>query len=268
MWKDQLVVSFIIGTFFLFQSSFTNITVALEEISEKDQKILSEFFRDMLSQGDFAEVLLGDKPASVHDCVWWVNKSKKQRPKDFVFLCYQGFKAWKKYEHLFPNKQFFLFCEEKEDGTFSVWFVKRNTKKKIDEFLESQKQGVDLHEAFGTLLGYPEEDVDAFCLLIKILSTLAYFPYDTKSYEAPSSKLSDLISNPHIDPVLALEELEAQYSFHPVCSKNDLFFPVAMHGCYSATHKDKIDTQWRENVVKLYNSDNFLEEFLLLIAQK
>lgn len=256
---------------FLFSKVNPVVTERIKSIPSEDQKIIHDFFCNMISQGDFADVLLGNKPSSNHCWVWWLVKSKERKVKDFLFLTYKGWITWKKYCHLFPEAKYSFLEEGYNNGCFSVWFI---NKKLIDEdsLKICFKEGVfsdfsiPMHRKMGEFLGYPREDIDGFCEKIQLEALLQYFPYEISSIGSPKIKFDDLI-NFNEDPISKLDELEKDLRFLVVFKRENNFFPTRSYGYYSFLKIPPDEIEWKQKVVDLHNSDDFLGEILTLLIE-
>lgn len=266
-----LIIFSVLLLIFIVQVSAKETLTIKERIAlipEEDQKVLHDFFHDMLSQGDFAEVLLGSKPSSLHDRVWWLIKLKNRRIKNFILLTYIGSQTWEKYSHLFPSHKFFILNGKYHKGIFPLWFAKKKYEDSIIEYNKHPFSGVEEHNQLGKLLGYPIEDVDAFCKEKHILYTLNYFPYDTEELiYSPEQSVEDLIDDPVNDPITLLEQLREDFKFNYFTTAVEPFFPTGIHGHCTFSENFNDESAWKQKVADLYNSDNFLEEILTIICE-
>lgn len=93
----------------------SSVEEALSSIPFKDRVEMGYFFRLMIQQDQLAHVLFFDtKPAILTA----YSKSKNKNFQDKLIL--KGWKAWKKWEFLFPHSNF-IFCED--DAGFDGWEV-------------------------------------------------------------------------------------------------------------------------------------------------
>ena len=260
---------------FLFSKVNPIVTEKIKSIPITDQKIIHDFFCNMISQGDFTDVLLGDKPSSNHCWVWWFAKAKERKVKDFLFLTYKGWMTWKKYCYLFPEAKYSFLEEGYNNGCFSVWFI---NKELIDE--DSLKQffkentfsgfGISMHRKMGKFLGYPQKDVDGFCEKIQLELLVQYFPYEIEDIDSAQRhqeiEVDDLI-NSNKDPISRLDVLKKDLKLVPVFIRESNFFPTRSYGYCSFSEKIPDGVEWKQKVVDLYNSDDFLGEVLTFFVE-
>lgn len=279
--KDKVGKTFFLLCFFLPSLLFSKVSPIVAEkiknIPPEDQEIIRDFFRNMISQGDFAAVLLGDKPSSNHCWVWWFAKAKDRKIKDLLFLTYKGWITWQKYCYLFTESKYSFLEENYNNGCFSVWFI---NKKLIDEdslktcFEEGIFNGIDIqmHRKMGELLGYPKEDIDVFCEKSQLELLVQYFPYeigDMDFFQRNRKIKCDDLTNLNEDPISKLGALEKKLKFIPFFIEDNPLFPTRPHGCCSLSERTPSHTEWmwKQKLVDLYNSDNFLGEVLTLFVE-
>lgn len=243
----------------------------LQTIPEKDRSQLSAFFQGMIMHGEFAAVLMGDKPACFQLWVWWLMQDADKNRSRFWFLTYDGFCIWKKYVSLFPELKF-SFIHQEYNGNFAIWFAKNEYRNDIAEFCKTEKESKELpHKIMGLLLGYPAKEVDAFCEERRIEFTLQFFPYKTELDISPSLKgdVIDLFDGYPEDLIARLDSLQAigflQRVFPPVEPFCPVRFPY-FYRCYHPSDEGVINVSWKQEAIDLYNSDEILEKILILMG--
>lgn len=237
----------------------------LQTIPAEDQKLLADFFRGMLSQGDFTATLLGDKPAFMNGWTRWQIKDRNSKTRNFVFLTYSGCKLWQKYAHLFPKSHFSFIDEGYRRGCFGIWFVKEFQKDWVEAFLQQDEDSLKAHETIGLLLGYPRIEVENFCKEVRVLGTLKFFPYEDgasllgNSTPLNSSELLDGYPEDLLETLNSLKQKETVSKW----AKVEPFFPTITFR-FPFFSEDG----WEQKIADLYNSGHFLEDFLTLMVKE
>ena len=249
----------------------SNISEKLLNIPHEDRQELIDFFRGMLSQGDFAAVLFDLKPASLHDWPWWcVQYPEKNHPvRNHLLLTYKGWTIWSKYASLFDLK--YLFVDQGyHDEMFTVWFVKKNYINSIKAYLQENPSGIEKHRKLGTMLGFDEKDVEGFCEERELELVMEYLPFDSQKLvgsSEPREKIADLLKKYSNTLPEHLTRFEQGFFFQDFCSPVERFFPSGVYGYRSFSRETKDQTEWKQKVADLYNSENFLEEILTLMTE-
>lgn len=235
-----------------------------------DREILNDFFRGMLSKGDFANVLLGDKPACCDSWVWWLSKSPKGKTGEFLLL-YRGWRVWQKYESLFSLKRICLIEEKYNNHTFSLWCVKHSYLEQIRSYFERFDCSRDRHYLTGKILGFPEKNIEDFCKVKSIQATLFFLPYDIHDDSISSTPDNSLLLDGY--PVDLIEEyhiMKQKFHLEVVSGSKEPFFSSSsyVYASYSDSCKKTEDEIWKQKIAQLYNSDNFLEDILMLMESQ
>lgn len=263
------LVALLISCFSVLYSSDKDCRVRdfLGRIPKEDQKEIADFFKGLLSHGDTASVLLGDKPSAVTSITSWLARWPNCVWEP-MFLEYRGWHIWEKYSSQIPLKVVFI---EEPDGRDAVhmWIAKKECQKSIEQFLSTKLVGVTQRKAMGLLLGYPEEDVEGFVKAQSLETTLAYFPYESSSSSCwIDPHRQDVIKDSSHDLNKLIEELEQQWILISSWKNDGPFFCCCPYNyrSFSKPDESKIEN-FKQQLVRLYNSENFLEEILqLLIA--
>ena len=252
----------------LFHGDFS-IAETLSKIPSKDQKIISDFFHGLLSQGDFASVLLSSKTSSSHNCVWWFLKSKNERFKNLFFLQQKGFQLWQKYKSLFPSLKFDFVDEGYHKGTFTFLFVKTSIKEATQTLDKNSLKTTESIQAFGKILGYPSKDIEDFILKGKLDFTLNFFPYEKEKeiyYNDLYTNTSDLLNGYPENLIEKWEHYNAHFKLKPIWLKSTPFSPSTSIGYATFDDIEVDDAELQQKIANLYNSDHFLEKILTLMA--
>lgn len=247
------------------------VTEKLMDIPIQDQKELADFFKAMLSMGNFAAVLFDLKPASLHDWPWWCVQypEKNNSIRNRLALTYKGLNIWHKYASLFDLKYVF-FEEGYHNGMFTLWFTKKNYVEFIKTYLEDSPIGLEKHRKLGTLLGFPENDVEGFCEERELELIMEYFPFDSTcsvGHSEPRDNVPALIKKYSHDFLEHLNNIEENFCFRDSCSRSEPFSPSGVYGYRSFDHKKADQSEWKQKVADLYNSDHFLEEIITLMVK-
>lgn len=113
---------FVVFTFSACIFSHENkIIKYIESISQQDREILKDFFHKLLFYQGFAYTLFGDKPISIEIF------DLEEKHKELFSISSEGYKAWKKYAHLFSSPNYiFIFDEDLEKDRCEITLI--NTK--------------------------------------------------------------------------------------------------------------------------------------------
>ncbi len=263
------------------------------KIACEDRKFLTDFFRGLLSQGCFAATLFDKKSAASFDYPpQLIPKMDDPAFKNKFLLEHKGWQVWEKYQHLFEFKNFLFLKLDRE--YLSVLFV---NKKKMQEVLSENREFFqshfsedplkvemstfllkaflpnfrqnNFHLAQGLLLGYGRESCLAFQERSCIEDTLAYFPYDVselprKCSAAPESLLDGFPQ----DLIQKQNQYKEAFSLKQFWPQTNPFFCATAPGymAFSIPYNPEIEGL-KDQVSALYNSDQFLEDFLTIITR-
>jgi hypothetical protein len=192
-----------------------SIQQKVQSIPEHDRIILQDFFQSLYADGDFAFTLFGNKPIAMSDHrieLTFLEASPTARKKAIIQI--RGWAIWKKYRHLFPTTQFFMFGNKDQNTSFSIRLVAKKQclksiqghlalfqeifgpKKTEDIFDEIIHQWI-VHNVFdnptfpehyfqclGILLGYGKSNAEAFEKRSMNYDILALAPIDLIKQEA------------------------------------------------------------------------------------
>lgn len=250
--------------------SHEKLRETLAQIPADERKELESFFRGMISRGDFSAVLLDEKPSSLHGICWWfIHSSKGGTPS---LLMYRGWEIWKRYEHLFPMKNFSFVDNGYQKGGYEFWFTRKKFEKDILLFSENKNTpNIMYHKTLGKLLGIKKEDIEGFCEEIILEAALEFFPFEVKPRtfrNASSVSIVEYPSNYFENTNEKLQDLKKSYALRPICTPEVPFFPMLIHQYRSSLRELEEKSNWKKKVANLYNSDNFLEEILYLLTEK
>ncbi len=277
----------------------------LETISVADQEVLHDFFKSLLTNGDFAATLFGYKPSALlfYPVYTHIIASSAASKKTFLkmrhrfsaqfLLEYKGWKLWKKYQSVFSIKCYFLEHELLPDGAgYSVIFIHKekmlstlteNADYFPAEIREETLEGVVstlrstssddpskiMHFEVGLLLGYDLKSCLDFQKRMQIEKTLQYFPYDISNiFQLPCEQI-DLLLNGCPNDLFGMEEkFKKEFFFRSAWQRENPFFCSSAFGfcSFSAISNPEI-SELQNKIVDLYNSNNFLVEFLTLLCK-
>ncbi len=157
-----MIKTFLMSAFTLFAPIYISASTLKSEIAEKIQAIplkdrerVEKLFRGLLFFHEFAYTLFGDKPVSVD----WFDREQEQTTElqELFRIRPDGYRAWEKYAHLFPSKNYlFLFCEDVKADCYELTLINK----------EAFRQIVDKHrEKFAELFG-PDFDPEKLLNLL------------------------------------------------------------------------------------------------------
>ncbi|WP_148300673.1 hypothetical protein [Candidatus Protochlamydia sp. R18] len=124
--KKLFICKLIVFTFFAHPLLHAHsVTEILKSIPEDDREVLSRLFYQLMNNDHFAYTLFGDKPVSV-------TANFILTPYGNIFCrmkCggyfWEKWKVWKKYEHLFPMKNYLLLEESAQTNTKNIFFINK-----------------------------------------------------------------------------------------------------------------------------------------------
>lgn len=273
-------VCLIILTFLIYRNTANNFSIhkRIATIPQNDRVLLENFFRFLYSQGHFVDVIYGDKPMTSVDYNenYTLNVSKDKTYKENMTLCLRGWKAWKKYQHLFPMKKYHFFSKKFSNGDTCYCYVLIN-KEKCSEVIDSYKEifsnfiahkkslteiienlyisrperEEDLtkyHHSHGLLYGYGEKNVKTFLKIIDLENTLSHHN------NLPDTKIASLKKE--------LDSLRKNACFTK-SSKNPKY-PIQHSGCITLTPDEKIVNHCKthKEILEVYKSKDFLQILL------
>ncbi len=248
----------------------SDVQQALEQVPLSDREDLRDFFQGMLSQGDFASVLLDDKPSSLHGGSWWFIHANSVG--DPSLLMYRGFKTWEKYAHLFPMKKFCFINNGYRNGGYEFWFAKKKHEKNIVSYFNNNDNvDIEYHRKVGEFLGIPQKDIEGFCKQIILTYGLQALPYEISKRVGKNTtkiNISDYREDYFENVSSQLQDLEKKFKLQPSCEPTEPFSTTAIHHYRTFSESLESKEEWKERVANLYNSDRFLEEILAILMQE
>ena len=118
-------------------------------------------------------------------------------------------------------------------------------------------------------MGFGEENARGYVKRLELTYTLDYFPYEAKGQISGLSNPASLLDG-HLENLGgALQDLENNLTFVTSWEENNPFFCTQPY-CYAAFQSSKKDPEIdlvKQQVIDLYNSENFLEDFLCLLTK-
>ncbi|MFZ4772878.1 MAG: hypothetical protein ACOYK9_02675 [Chlamydiia bacterium] len=251
----------------------------IEALPLEDRSILEGFFKGLLEEGEFASTLFGQRPVSLHGFAvpYRFNYALPSAVGSRIFMELSGWKVLSKYQELFSQEFYVFKFHEKTQKEFfeahGVFINKRafeikkretNLTSSIENFFEKivLKRDLDLYRIQGIYCGFPTEVVEKFLRAAAVEHTLAFFPYE-RSYEVRVNFYATLLD--------ACPELWAgpwqRKSIYSWEQGGNPFFcsvPYVYAGDVEIVEtKETLDL--KQQIIDLYNSDNFLEEFLCIV---
>ncbi len=230
------------------------------EIPPGDQQVLDHFFKGLLTQGNFALTLFGQRPACLltHQLSYTLTVAQPKMRAKFL-LEYEGWKKWEKYQHLFtmPNFLFWKIPNEQEEGSFSVLFVHKQKmaqvlKQHADLFPRDASMEMILSDVF--VQKHPEDP--RYHLLQGVL--LGYGLKNAKTFQEMCDVQTFLPTHP----------TSKEFVFRRVWQESNPFFCTRPCG-YLALHQPQSAElgSVQQKMIDLYNSDPFLQTFLDRLAE-
>ncbi len=256
-----------------------SVREGIDRIPSEDQEILSSFFRGLLSKGEFAAVLLGNKPATLQDCgIWWCVRAPMPLRTKFLLL-YQGWQTWNKYAYLFRTGKYRFIdagyatvtSAKRRLGVCNWWFGKETHYKQMSLCSQfTQPLTIQQDEDLGGVLGYPKEGIESFCEKERLEFTLSFFPYDIALPLLGSNTTYtplDLLDGYPLDLTQKYTHLLKNLPLYTIPFPEEPFFPTIPYGCASPPPLNPLEEPDLDaKIIRLYNSDHFLEEILTLIS--
>lgn len=198
----------------------------IRHIPKEDRWILEDFFRTLLLKEGGAYTLFGNKPMT-YDAYF---ESLKDEIPSFITSrklweenkrCQMGWKAWEKYQHLFPSKKFLLIAKHRNENWVEIILAnKEHLTQKIKEhlsefkailgdrfapecFLNEYEKGNDSlfhllkehHGLFGILLGFGKRNAWMYQERDRIF--VDFYHFTLKIYPHPSSQFKTIDEEKH-----------------------------------------------------------------------
>lgn len=285
------MIKFVGIVFFLCSSLMADS--GLERIPAEEREYLTSFFKGLLGDGSFALTLFGKKPAAPFDypSELIVQMEEGKLKREFL-LQKKGWKIWSKYKDLFKfNNYLFLYTS---DDFSSIWFVNKKTIESIliqhREFFKGyffvDPLSVNLgdflskalipnfttnnfHIAQGLLLGYPWASCHDFQERSRIDDTLAFFPYDVEEYHfASCAAPASLLDGYPEDLFKKYARFKEGFALKRNWENTNPFFSTTPGGylAFDSIYEPQFE-DIKKKIMKLYNSENFLEELLAILTQ-
>ena len=279
--------SFVFWGFLLYHAPID----AQLQIPIEDQRVLTDFFKGLLTQGPFAITLFGQKSACTFDYPFVLVPKMNDIAFKIKFLLEH--KGWRLWENINTSSTLitFFFCIQK-GGFLSVIFVHKEKMVSIltehreffqnhfskdpfshdlEKFLQSafipDFKRPNFHLAQGLLLSYDPKSCLDFQHRSSIEDTLSFFPYyvpETITASNPDRLLDghpeDLIQKQeHFNDYFALKRnWPSENPFFCSFSPGYMAFDIPQDSHISDLH---------EKIINLYNSDQFLEDFIKILTQ-
>lgn len=263
----------------------------IDSIAQEDRPYLTAFFKGLLADGSFALTLFDQKPAAPFDYPSHLLLLMEDgRAKRKWHLQKKGWKVWERYRPLFEER--FLFVRLNEDYS-AIWFVNRSVMKAVleqhREFFQNycavdpMKEELcsfltkafapkfsksQFHVALGLLLGYPLQSCLHFQERLQIEDTLAFFPYAENEQEIDQEDAPRLLDGYPIDLLERSQNFQKNFKFRCLWSpQENPFFPTRPSGylCFESIADPNLK-EVKEKIARLYNSDNFLEDFISMLV--
>ena len=278
----------------------------LETIPAEDQAILRNFFKDLLTDGDFAATLFGYKPSALLIYPFYTDVIANPLASQKTFLKlrhrfsakflleYKGWQLWEKYQSLFPVKHYFLEHKFLPGGSgYSVLFVhKEKMLSTLAEhadyfrFILAEKNPLDnainilrtafsgnllkiMHCEAGILLGYDPQSCFDFQQKFQIEETLYYFPYDVQDVSHLPQTQTQLLLDGYPNDLFSMhKKFKEEFLFRSSWQTENPFFCSTPFGfCSFSTFYDPQIPELQNKIINLYNSNSFLIEFLTLLSE-
>src|SRR5579872_3421851 len=279
--------------FFLCSLLQVNAGNHLNLIPADEKEYLTSFFKGLLGNGSFALTLFGKKPATPFDypSELIVQMEEGKLKREFL-LQKRGWKIWSKYKDLFKfNNYLFLYTS---NDFSSIWFVNKKTIESIliqhrdffkgyflvdplgenlDEFLSKALvpnfKMNNFHITQGLLLGFPWASCFDFQERSRIDDTLAYFPYDVEDYHLASSAApASLLDGYPEDLFKKYNRYKEGFALKKSWENTNPFFSTIPGGylAFDSIYEPQFE-EIKKKIMKLYNSEHFLEELLALLTE-
>ncbi len=289
-----MVRAFIAGLLLCFSSAQAKMSYAsaLQQIPMDDRQLLSDFFKGLLTQGFFAATLFGQKPCMSFDYPARFFPFVHSESFETKYLLEsKGWKIWKKYQELFEYKKYlFLYAErdflsiffvhvekmksvlEEHKEFFQSHFSEKLLNGPLDRFLsEAFAPNFHLHNfhlAQGLLFGYDWNSCIEFQRRNQVFDSLSYFPYDVPKFEMGTT-INELLDGYPEDLIKKQLDYENRFFLRQKWPDTNPFFPTFSQGyvAFEIPYDSQME-KMRKKIIKLYNSDQFFEDFLKILTDE
>lgn len=286
----KIKVCLLLSVFITMQASSVEL---IKQIPESDRVVLTRFFKGLLEQGAFAKTLFGQKPAACFEYPhYFLLYACENEYRTQCCLERVGWKTWAKYlplfkfknhRFLFPEEDFFcvIFIHEnkvrnvleKNFDFFHSFTTKNPLKHNFDEIVMQVLQPnfslQNFHTAQGLMFGYKKSECLTFERRCQVEETLEYFPYDVpESFLSSEPKLENLIQGYPDDLIQERNRYEKEYSIKRDWPETNPFYSTRSPGCMAFEREyDPNFSKIQDQIITLYNSDNFLEDFIRILTE-
>lgn len=153
--KLKYVIGFLVIVSFVFllgnshdsplsaSNAGSDVHQILQKMPKRDRKKLEYFFRESISWESFGYVLHGKKPMAFGGIDGaplfksWDSFLYAISPRRIQYM--NGYKSWKKYEHLFPSRRFIFLYEKIASGMTVFLIDKENFDQTVKKYSEDFK---------------------------------------------------------------------------------------------------------------------------------
>lgn len=291
-----MIPKFLIWGLLLIASSAQGVPPAvdaLQQIPKEDRICLRDFFKGLVGQGSFAMTLFGQKAATCFDYPpHLLLRMNDQTLQTRFILELKGWRIWEKYKDLFNIKNYIfinlpyeypsiLFVHKEKTHSvltehndfFRNYFSKDPLTEKIDHFLMNafvrNFHIHNFHIVQGLLLGYQWESCLDFQERLRIEDTLAYFPYDVDEEFMGCSAAPESLLDGYPENLMKKQlQFKENFSIKHNWPATNPFFCTSSPG-YMAFHipYDPSVHEIKQKIAQLYNSEQFLEDFIEMLTQ-